>query len=292
MGWVKFDDGFPQHRKVEPLSDGAFRLIVSAACWSADQLTDGVIPAWKLRALVPRFRASYVDELIDAGLFHCHGHACPSRCPDVDQGDYVVHDYLEWNRSAVDEQARRRKERDKKAAQRARGAGSVTNGRAGRFESRGESRGESLGDRGGESRGESPATRPVPSRRANNSSSSSPVVAPAEPEEEDELDPRIRDAAYVLAERVLAARQAPTPVANRFVWLETTAAERYARHCLAGAKLLDESPLLTPAELADLLEPDLAPPVAPRPRHAGDCAGGCAGTEWLETDSGLVRCPA
>jgi hypothetical protein len=43
MPWAKFDDRYPWHRKVRPLSDAAFRLDVSAICWCAENLTDGVI---------------------------------------------------------------------------------------------------------------------------------------------------------------------------------------------------------------------------------------------------------
>lgn len=43
MPWVRFDDRFPSNRKISLLSDRAFRLYVSAVCWSAENLTDGVI---------------------------------------------------------------------------------------------------------------------------------------------------------------------------------------------------------------------------------------------------------
>ncbi|MCI3928327.1 MULTISPECIES: hypothetical protein [unclassified Streptomyces] len=52
------------------LSDGAFRLYVSAVCWSAENLADGVITPGELRQVVdtraPRRQA---EELVAAKLF-------------------------------------------------------------------------------------------------------------------------------------------------------------------------------------------------------------------------------
>ncbi|MFI8933750.1 hypothetical protein ACIG3E_39535 [Streptomyces sp. NPDC053474] len=52
------------------LSDGAFRLYVSAICWSAENLADGVITPGELRQVVdtraPRRQA---EELVAAKLF-------------------------------------------------------------------------------------------------------------------------------------------------------------------------------------------------------------------------------
>lgn len=44
MTWARFEDRFPWHRKVRGLSDSAFRLHVSAVCWSNEHLTDGHLP--------------------------------------------------------------------------------------------------------------------------------------------------------------------------------------------------------------------------------------------------------
>src|SRR4051812_36732111 len=69
MPWARFDDRFPSNRKVRLLSDGAFRLYVSAICWSAENLTDGVIKTAELR-LVADVRATRTraKELVEAGL--------------------------------------------------------------------------------------------------------------------------------------------------------------------------------------------------------------------------------
>lgn len=90
MPWAKFDDRFPSNRKVRLLSDGAFRLYVSAICWSAENLTDGVIKTAELR-LVADVRATRTraKELVEAELF------------EVLEGvGWKIHDYHEYNPTA------------------------------------------------------------------------------------------------------------------------------------------------------------------------------------------------
>ena len=90
MPWARFDDRFPSNRKVRLLSDGAFRLYVSAICWSAENLTDGVIKTAELR-LVADVRATRTraKELVEAGLF------------EVLEGvGWRIHDYHEYNPTA------------------------------------------------------------------------------------------------------------------------------------------------------------------------------------------------
>ncbi|MFE7954421.1 hypothetical protein [Streptomyces sp. NPDC057413] len=90
MPWARFDDRFPSNRKVRLLSDGAFRLYVSAICWSAENLTDGVIKTAELR-LVADVRASRTraKELVEAGLFEV-----------VEGVGWKIHDYHEYNPTA------------------------------------------------------------------------------------------------------------------------------------------------------------------------------------------------
>lgn len=67
--WVKLHDGMPDDPAVDHLSDGAFRLYVSALCYSARELTDGYVSAARVPRLMPRYRPSYVAELAAAGLW-------------------------------------------------------------------------------------------------------------------------------------------------------------------------------------------------------------------------------
>lgn len=85
--WVKLDDQFPDHPKVERISDGAFRLHVSALCHAARYLTDGVISDERPAKLISRFRPKYVSELLDAGLWVRQGRG------------YVIHDFTHWNKT-------------------------------------------------------------------------------------------------------------------------------------------------------------------------------------------------
>jgi hypothetical protein len=97
MPWAKFDDRYPWHRKVRPLSDAAFRLDVSAVCWCAENLTDGLIEPEHLTLVSDVKRPSKAAaELVKTGRWHGAGHDCPS-CPDVSPGAYVIHDYLDFN---------------------------------------------------------------------------------------------------------------------------------------------------------------------------------------------------
>jgi len=101
MAWVNLDDRYPEHPKIEPLSDGAFRLQTSAICYANHYLTDGHIPARKLSGLVPRYRKSYVDELVKVGLW------------EPTDGGYLLHDYLDWNRSRKEVEAFSKKQSER-----------------------------------------------------------------------------------------------------------------------------------------------------------------------------------
>lgn len=113
--WVRFDDQFPIHRKIEPLSDGAFRLAVCAIFWSSRQLTDGCIPKSDLVFAAPRTMKrpeKFVKELEGAGLW-------------VATSDgWNIHDFLDYqpskqqvtaDRAKTAERQRRWRERHNKA---------------------------------------------------------------------------------------------------------------------------------------------------------------------------------
>lgn len=103
MPWANVDENFPEHPKVDGLSDLAFRLHVSGICYCARHLTDGLIPADKVPRLVPRFRKAALQELVDKGIWYWH--------ESIET--YEVHDYLDWNRSRAQVEAER--ERKSKA---------------------------------------------------------------------------------------------------------------------------------------------------------------------------------
>jgi len=102
MPFLNLDDNFADHRKVDALSDGAFRLHVSGLLYCARNKTDGHIPTDRVARLMPKFKRSYLTELIDGQLWY-------TRPGD----EYEVHDYLDWNKSR--EQIEADRERIRKA---------------------------------------------------------------------------------------------------------------------------------------------------------------------------------
>ena len=90
MAWVKLTPRFPMHRKVRPLSDAAFRLHVSAMCFSAENGTDGHILVGDLGLVSDVKRPERaVQELLARGLW------------DSNEIGWEIHDYLEYNLSAA-----------------------------------------------------------------------------------------------------------------------------------------------------------------------------------------------
>lgn len=136
--WLKIDDGFSDHRKVDGLSDGAFRLHVAGMNYAARTDTNGHIPTSRPARLTPTFKRQYITELESAGLWDA-----------VDDG-WWIHDFLVYNPSAEDLKAKRDKERDKKRTQRAAGAKNVAHDGDGRFMSPTLSPGDTKGDRAGD----------------------------------------------------------------------------------------------------------------------------------------------
>ena len=94
MTWARFDDATADHPKFSALGDDAPRcgwLWFSATCYCTRYLTDGRIDLLTLRRLWP-FSGGDVDELVaklvGARLLEDHG-----------QGQYRVHDFLDYNPS-------------------------------------------------------------------------------------------------------------------------------------------------------------------------------------------------
>lgn len=101
MPYLNVDDNFPEHTKVDALSDAAFRLHVSAMCYCAKQLTNGHMTADRPARLVKNFRRATLNELIRTGLWHTRGEGCGTpTCPSGTPEEYAIHDFLQWNKSA------------------------------------------------------------------------------------------------------------------------------------------------------------------------------------------------
>lgn len=101
MTFLLVDDRMDAHRKIERLSDRAFRLHMSGLMHCASNLTDGLISDASFRAIRGRLRATnrHVAELIDAELW-----------VKYDGHGYVIQNYLDHNpsRAEVDEKREKR----------------------------------------------------------------------------------------------------------------------------------------------------------------------------------------
>ena len=95
--WFKVDDSFFSNPKTAMLSDGATALWLRSGSWSAQQLTDGFIPA----RMVPMFRGSddSVRELCDVGLWE----------RDDERDGYRFHDWSDYQPDGEEVDALRRK---------------------------------------------------------------------------------------------------------------------------------------------------------------------------------------
>jgi hypothetical protein len=95
--WFKVDDSFFSNPKTAMLSDGATALWLRSGSWSAQQLTDGFIPA----RMVPMFRGSddSVRELCEVGLWE----------RDDERDGYRFHDWSDYQPDGEEVDALRRK---------------------------------------------------------------------------------------------------------------------------------------------------------------------------------------
>jgi len=87
MPFLNLDDNFADHPKVDPLSDGAFRLHVAGMLYAAKHKTDGFIPAHRVPRLTRTYRPRFLAELMEARTW------LPA------DGGHQIHDFLDWNRS-------------------------------------------------------------------------------------------------------------------------------------------------------------------------------------------------
>lgn len=258
MGWVKLDDEFAEHRKVDALPDGAFRLHVAAMCHAARALTDGFIPEDRPPRLMRKYRKSYVTDLIAAGLWE--------KATD----GWVIHDYLEYNPSAEDELERRRKDRERKARERAKGSKNAGRGSDGQFQSESarDSQRDGPSDGGEESAPPSTATRP-PTPGSNKSSSGEPLGV--DPVEDDD---RIEITAKAVTAR-LEQRHKPDVPAR---WRPVTLADQRKQ----AKTWFAEHPTATVGQAVAALDPkgEPTPPPAPPTVQPPDFVAAEGEADW------------
>jgi len=108
MAWVKLDDGFPEHPKVQEAGGDAAWLHVCALAYCNRNTTDGFIAFGVLARLSDRRTPRKLAEcLVAAGLW------------DAQEGGWTIHDYLEFQPSKAKVDAERAAARERMAALRA-----------------------------------------------------------------------------------------------------------------------------------------------------------------------------
>lgn len=108
MAWVKLDDGFTEHPKVQEVGGDAAWLHVCALSYCNRNLTDGFIASGVVHRLSDRRNPRKLAErLTAAGLW------------DVTPGGWTIHDYLEFQPSKAKVDAERVAARERMAALRA-----------------------------------------------------------------------------------------------------------------------------------------------------------------------------
>lgn len=198
MPWGRLDDGLYDHPKLDDLGGQrlpAIGLWTLAISWSNRWLTDGHVPFSRVRALGGS--ATIADRLVTAGLFE-----------KVDDG-YLIHDFLEFNDSRADVEAKRSAEREKKRIQRRNGHAKVgRHDASGQFVSPKVSPPLSPEDTHRDTRRESPAipTRPDPSRESLERGSTSTRESTERPDVQALLDrgwKRVTKAQHAVLDEVL-----------------------------------------------------------------------------------------
>jgi hypothetical protein len=138
MSWVKLDDGFDSHRKIERVSLEATGLYTRALSYCARYETDGVFELGWIKSRVPqkRVRDRIVDELLRVNLIEeltageirdieirrpmRQKQPSTVRLGPFEEDAFLVHDYLEFNGSSDEVRAEREHAANKKAQQRER----------------------------------------------------------------------------------------------------------------------------------------------------------------------------
>ena len=117
MPWFALDDGFDTHPKVRKAGNAAVGLFVRLGVHATKHLTEGHLDG----AIVRDYGTdATVRKLITVGMLHAFGHGC-LRCEQPAEDGYVIHDYLDYNKSraqieAAREAARKRQNRGRESA--------------------------------------------------------------------------------------------------------------------------------------------------------------------------------
>lgn len=130
MGWVRVSDDFYDQRKFYGVTALGDALWIRGLAFANRNLTDGFIPKRAVKGLIDTTGLSIsvdnftgrdaspedaVTELLTADIWHESGHDCES-CPEVPQGVYLIHDYLDFQPSREKVLAERDRDRGRKTS--------------------------------------------------------------------------------------------------------------------------------------------------------------------------------
>lgn len=104
-GFINIDTGYfdnPKIDRIRDISPDAVFMHLESMLYSGKHLTDGMVQPRKIMRQVGGDKMD-IAHLISAGLWHDQGHECPW-CPQPEDGQVYVHDYLMHNRSKADAQ--------------------------------------------------------------------------------------------------------------------------------------------------------------------------------------------
>ena len=109
MTWVRLEQDCCDHPKVDGISNGAFRLWISAKCWANRFWTDGFIDRAKLARISPQTRrhSAAAAELVRARLWHSHDDLtcgsphCPVNLGVEARHGFIIHDFLQYQPSSA-----------------------------------------------------------------------------------------------------------------------------------------------------------------------------------------------
>lgn len=227
MPWIRLDDSFADHPKVERVGPLAAWLHVTALCYCGRHLTDGRIPKTKaLRLADVASPQDHVDALVRVGLWH------------EDGDDYVIHDYLEYQPSRADVEHERATARERMSKKRRKT----------------EERSDELPPNNG--RSSSTPSHPIPSdlssRRLGNSRSAEPA------NDDDTSISNVPDEVWALYAEHKFARQPKGKVDNVIAYKLTTG-DNARRELGERAEQLWNGYSLTPEHLAQCLVDGKAP---------------------------------
>jgi hypothetical protein len=107
--WSRLDAGYFGHAKAKAIGKDGRALDLAGICWCATNETDGHIPKHALSFIAGEAEVSpkVVDRVVEMGRWHA-----------VDDG-WIVHDYLDYNRSADEIRRERNRWQRNKSRQRA-----------------------------------------------------------------------------------------------------------------------------------------------------------------------------